>query len=296
MIKFSMDSLRFRVETQDYYFRVRNRIRRFVARKSVFNSADGLSDSQASFYVEQVRKLLGDEALLSNFRRKYDYREILEHVSFSLGKQYLDLIKHSMPNSYNQLLLENLRNDSFGNPYRYKYSEKLCISPTTLRYIYTAIDIERTIGLGRNESVVEIGVGYGGQAAVLESLYKVSNYDAFDLPEVISLANVYLKKINSRIRFDSRDIHRTQDKVWDIAISNYAFSELNKDLQIRYLDSILSRTSRGYMIMNSGRLNASGRSNSKLSVNEIAEFLPTIRIKEENPLTGPDNYVIYWGV
>ena len=291
-----MDSLRFRVETQDYYFRVRNRIRRFVARKSVFNSADGLSDSQASFYVEQVRKLLGDEALLSNFRRKYDYREILEHVSFSLGKQYLDLIKYSMPDSYNQLLLENLRNDSFGNPYRYKYSEKLCISPTTLRYIYTAIDIERTIGLGRNESVVEIGVGYGGQAAVLESLYKVSNYDAFDLPEVISLTNVYLKKINSRIRFDSRDIHRAQDKVWDIAISNYAFSELNKDLQIRYLGSILSKTSRGYMIMNSGRLNASGRSNSKLSVNEIAEFLPTLRIKEENPLTGPDNYVIYWGV
>jgi putative sugar O-methyltransferase len=275
---------------------VRNRIRRFVARKSVFNSADGLSDSQASFYVEQVRKLLGDEALLSNFRRKYDYREILEHVSFSLGKQYLDLIKYSMPDSYNQLLLENLRNDSFGNPYRYKYSEKLCISPTTLRYIYTAIDIERTIGLGRNESVVEIGVGYGGQAAVLESLYKVSNYDAFDLPEVISLANVYLKKINSRIRFDSRDIHRAQDKVWDIAISNYAFSELNKDLQIRYLGSILSKTSRGYMIMNSGRLNASGRSNSKLSVNEITEFLPTLRIKEENPLTGPDNYVIYWGV
>jgi putative sugar O-methyltransferase len=291
-----MDSLRLRVETQDYYFRVRNRIRRFVARKSVFNSADGLSDSQASFYVEQVRKLLGDEALLSNFRRKYDYREILEHVSFSLGKQYLDLIKYSMPDSYNQLLLENLRNDSFGNPYRYKYSEKLCISPTTLRYIYTAIDIERTIGLGRNESVVEIGVGYGGQAAVLESLYKVSNYDAFDLPEVISLANVYLKKINSRIRFDSRDIHRAQDKVWDIAISNYAFSELNKDLQIRYLGSILSKTSRGYMIMNSGRLNASGRSNSKLSVNEITEFLPTLRIKEENPLTGPDNYVIYWGV
>ena len=291
-----MDSLRFRVETQDYYFRVRNRIRRFVARKSVFNSADGLSDSQASFYVEQVRKLLGDEALLSNFRRKYDYREILEHVSFSLGKQYLDLIKYSMPDSYNQLLLENLINDSFGNPYRYKYSEKLCISPTTLRYIYTAIDIERTIGLGRNESVVEIGVGYGGQAAVLESLYKVSNYDAFDLPEVISLTNVYLKKINSRIRFDSRDIHRAQDKVWDIVISNYAFSELNKDLQIRYLGSILSKTSRGYMIMNSGRLNASGRSNSKLSVNEIAEFLPTLRIKEENPLTGPDNYVIYWGV
>ena len=291
-----MDPLRSRVETQDYYFRVRNRIRRFVARKSVFNSADGLSDSQASFYVEQVRKLLGDEALLSNFRRKYDYREILEHVSFSLGKQYLDSIKHSMPNSYNQLLLESLRNDSFGNPYRYKYSEKLCISPTTLRYIYTAIDIERTIGLGRNDSVVEIGVGYGGQAAVLESLYKVSNYDAFDLPEVIFLANVYLKKINSRIRFDSRDIHRAQDKVWDIVISNYAFSELNKDLQIRYLDSILSKTSRGYMIMNSGRLNVSGRSTSKLSVKEIAEFLPTMRIKEENPLTGPDNYVIYWGV
>ena len=296
MIKFGMDSLRFQVETQDYYFRVRNRIRRFVARKSVFNSADGLSDSQASFYVEQVRKLLGDEALLSNFRRKYDYREILEHVSFSLGKQYLDLIKYSMPDSYNQLLLENLRNDSFGNPYRYKYSEKLCISPTTLRYIYTAIDIERTIGLGRNESVVEIGVGYGGQAAVLESLYKVSNYDAFDLPEVISLANIYLKKINSRIRFDSRDIHRAQDKAWDIVISNYAFSELNKDLQVRYLDTILSKTSRGYMIMNSGRQNVSGRSNSKLSVNEIADFLPTMRIKEENPLTGPDNYVIYWGV
>jgi hypothetical protein len=48
------------------------------------------------------------------------------------------------------------------------------------------------------------------------------------------------------------------------------------------------------MIMNSGRTNETGRSKGKLSINEIREYLPDSKVKEEIPLTGPDNYVLYW--
>jgi hypothetical protein len=81
---------------------------------------------------------------------------------------------------------------------------------------------------------------------------------------------------------------------WDLAISNYAFSELKRELQIEYLEKVLTKCNSGYMIMNSGRTNETGRSKGKLSINEIREYLPDSKVKEEIPLTGPDNYVLYW--
>jgi hypothetical protein len=50
----------------------------------------------------------------------------------------------------------------------------------------------------------------------------------------------------------------------------------------------------GFMIMNSGLTNKTGRSTGKLTITEIREFLPNLKIVEEIPLTGPDNYVILW--
>jgi hypothetical protein len=46
--------------------------------------------------------------------------------------------------------------------------------------------------------------------------------------------------------------------------------------------------------MNSGRSNITGRSEGKLSLNEIRNYIPNLQVKEEVPLTGPDNYIIYW--
>jgi putative sugar O-methyltransferase len=289
-----VDLLHLKVELQDIFFRVRNKIRRVIANKKEFNSTQGRSDSQESFYLEQINRILTNNKSLRNFRRKYDYREILEHVSYTLGKEYFQRIKIQTKANYETLIENNLKNDSFGNPYKYRYEDGLVLSPTTLRYIHTALDIERTVNLTSSDSIAEIGIGYGGQAAVIERLFKVDKYYAFDLPEVINLANIFLSEIGSNFCFMNDLMARNPQKHWDVVISNYAFSELHKDLQTQYLENVLSKASRGYMIMNSGRTNNSGRSNGKLSLDMICEYLPNAKVKEEIPLTGPDNYVLYW--
>ena len=91
------------------------------------------------------------------------------------------------------------------------------------------------------------------------------------------------------------DLRELPDKNWDLVISNYAFSELPKSLQLDYVEKVLTRSKRGYLIMNSGKSNISGFSKGKLTLKELEDLLPGVEILEEVPNTGPDNYVLVWG-
>ena len=282
------------IEVRDLFFRLRNKIRRLALSKTTFNETKGKSDSQVTFYEQQLSRLLKSKKRLSDFRRKYDYREILEHVTYTQGKSYLEQIQEYSPQNYIELIEKNKANDLFGNPYEYQYSGVGRVSPTTLRYISTAIDIFETIRLKEESVIAEIGVGYGGQAAILERMYGISNYSAFDLPSVIQLSNVYLNSVNSKLKFTSPGLSSDKNTTWDVVISNYAFSELHRDLQLSYIERVIAKSKSGYMIMNSGRSNITGRSEGKLSFDEIRNYIPNLQVKEEVPLTGPDNYIIYW--
>ena len=281
------------IEARDLFFRLRNKIRRLVLSKTTFNETQGKSDSQVTFYEQQLSRLLKSKKRLSDFRRKYDYREILEHVTYTQGKSYLEQIQEYSPQNYIELIEKNKANDLFGNPYEYQYPGVGRVSPTTLRYISTAIDIFETIRLNKESVVAEIGVGYGGQAAILERMYGIRNYSAFDLPSVIQLSNVYLNSVNSKLKFTSSGLSSDKNTTWDVVISNYAFSELHRDLQLSYIKHVIAKSKSGYMIMNSGRSNITGRSEGKLSLDEIRSYIPNLQVKEEVPLTGPDNYIIY---
>ena len=282
------------IEVRDLFFRLRNKIRRLVQSKTTFNKTQGKSDSQVTFYEQQLSRLLKSKKRLSDFRRKYDYREILEHVTYTQGKSYLEQIQEYSPQNYIELIEKNRANDLFGNPYEYQYPGVGRVSPTTLRYISTAIDIFETIRLNKESVVAEIGVGYGGQAAILERMYGIRNYSAFDLPLVIQLSNVYLNSVNSKLKFTSSGLSSDKNTTWDVVISNYAFSELHRDLQLSYIEHVIAKSKSGYMIMNSGRSNITGRSEGKLSLDEIRNYIPNLQVKEEVPLTGPDNYIIFW--
>jgi putative sugar O-methyltransferase len=206
----------------------------------------------------------------------------------------LEQIQKHSPQNYIELIEKNKANDLFGNPYEYQYPGVGRVSPTTLRYISTAIDICETIRLNKESVVAEIGVGYGGQAAIFERMYGIRNYSAFDLPSVIQLSNLYLNRVNSKLKFTSTGLSSDNNTTWDVVISNYAFSELHRDLQLSYIEHVIAKSKSGYMIMNSGRSNITGRSEGKLSLNEIRNYIPNLQVKEEVPLTGPDSYIIYW--
>jgi putative sugar O-methyltransferase len=218
----------------------------------------------------------------------------LEHVSLPIAQQYFEKIKINYPEKWKDTVLLNLTNDSYGNPRRYKFQDVGWISPTTLRYISTCLEIDRLINLSNCQDVVEIGVGYGGQAAVISRMFNIQRYSMFDLPIALQLTSIYLEKIDARVPIAFPGNRSLSEEKYDLVISNFAFSELPKDLQIKYLDEVICNSKNGYMIMNSGLSNKTGRSIGKLSLEEIMVYLPHAQIIDEIPLTGPDNYVIYW--
>jgi hypothetical protein len=197
------------------------------------------------------------------------------------------------PEKVANIIALNKHNDEFGNPITFNFKPYGKLSPTTLRYVATALEISQEIQVFPTMSIVEIGCGYGGQASVLNRMFGVLNYTCFDLDPVLDLIEIYLKMSNSNLQIRRGELTKPPT-CWDLAISNYAFSELKRELQIEYLEKVLTKCNSGYMIMNSGRTNETGRSKGKLSINEIREYLPDSKVKEEIPLTGPDNYVLYW--
>ena len=103
------------------------------------------------------------------------------------------------------------------------------------------------------------------------------------------------EKMNKEKSLNIYSLSDNTDVRWDLAISNYAFSELPRDLQKEYIIKVLGKSQRGYMIMNSGLKNETGRSNGKLTLDELRNLLPKFEVIDEDPNTGPDNYVIVWG-
>ena len=276
----------------DFPFKFRNRILRKIMRMSSYSSNQSNSDSQETFYETTIARIIDSDRKLRRFRRIYNYREILEHLDYQMGMEYvtgLDSNKlRTIANHPNVV-----KADFLGKPRRFKYNGIGKISPTTLRYIATAFDIDSKIKLSKIETIVEIGAGYGGQINIINSLYPGKRYLVFDLPKVQKLINYFLTSI-SPINVSMEDIRNYRSTKVDLVISNYAFSELPKELQVEYLETVISNSKNGYMLMNSGLTDFTGRSSGKVSLEEIKKYLPHAEVLPEVPLTSPDNYLLIW--
>jgi putative sugar O-methyltransferase len=287
-----MYSIQFFQKCVDFVFRSRNYSRRKLKKKTLFSSSNQESDSQATFYQNAVSTINANSRAMRRFRRVYDYREILEHVDYSLGRKYIEHANLNDPQVWSSLN-EFKRNDLLGNPRTFYFEEIGRISPTTLRYIAVATDIRREFGNSKLTRIVEIGGGYGGQAAILLRLNMWEEYFIFDLPEVQDLIQQYLSFIGIGM-IDFPKISTPNSHEYDLVISNYAFSELPRKIQDEYLDKVILKARRGFMLMNSGKSDATGRSDGKISVEELRRIIPNLRELPEIPLTSPDNYLLVW--
>lgn len=289
-----MLGLNFIYTTIDLPFRIRNFYLRARRNLSLFTQDDTRSDSQSAFYERAVNNIISKKAQLRRFRRIYNYREILEHLDYKDGKKYLSEIKNKNSQILNQVNKFSV-NDTFGKPRKFFYPEIGKLSPTTLRYIFVATDLYSKFNMNRIKKIVEIGAGYGGQISILNSLdlNTQNEYFIFDLPDVQILIKKYLSNMKlSSIRF--LDIKEFNKIDYDLVISNYAFSELPISLQETYLEKVLMCSKNGYLIMNSGAGNKTGRSAGKLSIEYLKERIPYLEVHPESPLTGPDNYLLIW--
>ena len=275
--------------------------RKIISPKSYsLDSASSISDGN-HYYLEAVIKATNNRKAFHKFKQDPAYNDILEHASHQEALESLEIIKYQTPK-----LLENIDkfriNDSVGGAKSINFNELGMISPSTVRYMKIASDIIKLFKNNVGENIVEIGTGYGGQYLILDRAIKFSSYTLMDLSEVLELNIKYLENfvLNSHYRCSTLN-QLSSDHNFDLVISNFAFSELSRDLQLKYIDKVLSKSQRGYLVMNSGKddsvfTKGSPRWKEKpLHIKELEEMLPKFQQIEENPQTFPGNYIIIWG-
>ena len=269
-------------------------IKNHLFHESLFSTSNR-SDSDSTPYTTFVTATVLSEEKLNNFRRDYRYRLILEHVDFKLGHKYQLQLKPETIDFYR--MNPNLLNLSkVGSPRTFYYPKLGWISPTIIRYLYVNQRIRELFGEAGIQKIAEIGIGFGGQFAITSTSLNLKEFSLYDLPVVLDLAEKTLDKAGLLPRtFTKKSINPVESENFDLVISNYAFSELPIDIQSDYIFKMLGKSRCGYITMNSGRSDVSGRSAGKMSLAEIIELLPPCEILEEDPKTGPDNYIIVWG-
>lgn len=254
------------------------------------NNLNKSSISDSGLYPSFCSLASSNDEVFDRFRRSLIYRLILEHVTLKQGYEYLNEIE--LQGIMKGLLPSLLESDVIGGPIKYQYGDHGLASPTTLRYIKVASDLEKLFGQLDGMRIAEIGVGYGGQCRVLCKNWNIGSYLIYDIPEVIQLSLRFLKESNvdiSMIR--AIDGRRPESNVSDIVLSNYAFSELQRSVQEEYCEQVIKHARRGYVTYN----NLTPPEFESLTAEEFASRIPGAQIIPETPKTYEGNVVVVWG-
>jgi hypothetical protein len=115
----------------------------------------------------------------------------------------------------------------------------------------------------------------------------------FDIPEVLALANRFLDVSGTDLRVvDTCDGRIPDTCSSDLLISNYAFSELHREVQEMYWERVVRNSSRGYVTYN----HIAPPEAKSLTASEFAARIPGARVLPEFPLTHPANVIVVWGM
>lgn len=245
-------------------------------------------------YRAYCKKAAKDKRIFKKFKSSPIIENVMQHVSFDLGEQYLEYINEN----YSHLLSLMNRfhtNDEIGRPKTYFYPFIGKFSPTNLRYIKIAGDIQYFFGDLKGKKIVEIGSGYGGQCKILHDLFEEIDTTLVDLPEPLALAKRYLKHFGIQ-SFKTKTMNQLDPaETFDLVISNYAFSECSSDIQQEYLDKVIANSNSGYMIYNDISDVSKLVSYSKFEMIDILNKMGfKTTILEEVPLSYKQNCLIIW--
>lgn len=245
-------------------------------------------------YRNLCKRAAEDDQIFESFKRDPILIDIMQHVSYEQGILCLSVIKNKYPHLLP--LLDSFRaNDAIGLPITYEYDDVGCFSPTNLRYIKIAGDIEEQFSDRPISTIFEIGGGYGGQCKILCDFMNPMKYTIVDLPEPLALAKRHCCTIGLQ-QVDFVTMKQIDSlKSYDLVISNYAFSECNLEIQKMYLEKVIKNSKAGYMICN---IIPYFETEKPFERNELVNILSgygfQVKVLPETPLTAPNNYLLIW--
>lgn len=260
---------------------------RSLWRRATSPVAASLSDNDS--YPAACARAARDSRLFACFRSEAAYTHILEHVGADLGAEYLRLL------AADRVIMEALdefrRNDDYGGPQTVDYPGVGRFSPTTLRYIKVLKDLKTYFGSLDAMRICEIGVGYGGQCRVIHAVCQPAAYVLVDLPQALLLAQRYLSNFSLPHAPVACSMAQLAAADYGLVISNYAFTELTREIQDEYLSKVILRAQRGYITYNE----ITPPSYRSYRAEELLAMIPGARRLPEAPLTHPANCIIQWG-
>jgi hypothetical protein len=254
---------------------------------AIADSLSSGSDNQA--YPQACLDAANDYPTFMGFRRNPVYGTILENVDPPTGAAYLaEIVKD--PEILGAIELFKA-NDAWGGPVLHAYPGIGEISPNTLRYVRVLAELKALFGDLGGMDICEIGVGYGGQCRIINALYEPATYWLVDVQPALALTQRYLGHYITPAVLSFLTMNELHAADHDLAISNYAFTELPREVQDTYLRKVILRSRRGYMIYN--QLTPPEYRSYRAA--ELVEMIPGARIIPETPLTFVNNCIIVWG-
>jgi hypothetical protein len=160
-----------------------------------------------------------------------------------------------------------------------------------LRYLKVYIDLKKYFENLGQLKIVEIGVGFGGQSSLISLIEGPVSYIFYDIPPVLDLTKKFIDRMQLTGHFEFIDGRNPKPSRPDLVISNYAFSELNRELQEIYLKNVIRYSPRGYITWNS----LSADRLDGYSLGDLIRIIPNSQILPEIPNTSAKNVIIVWG-
>ena len=138
--------------------------------------------------------------------------------------------------------------------------------------------------------ICEIGVGYGGQCRIINSVYKPTKYHLIDIKPALMLSQRYLDNYILNAVVEYKTMNELESRNYDLVLSNYAFTELPRAIQDVYLRKIILNSNKGYITYNE----ITPDYFNSYTKDELVKIIPRSFVIDEVPLTHPKNCIIAW--
>ncbi len=210
--------------------------------------APSSSISASMPWAETARLVVEGILPVADFRRYDSVCQVVETVGPPDGRFHARLVRRWGDGYLTHSLVHKM--DRWGNPVRlpgWLLDTPVAFSPTTLRYLATALWLKRMEFVTQGCLVVELGVGYGGLAG-MNALVSDATTVLVDLPQVENLAARFLGEVglagHSR---SSADLGTPEAYCF---LSNYAFTELSEEVQDIYFNAFIRGADKGIIVSN----------------------------------------------
>ncbi len=245
-------------------------------------------------FVEAALQAVQNEDKFSEFKRDPFLNLLWENLTREEGEVWLHTLQNQFPHIAEKWQ-QFRENDLLGSPRAYSYPEAGTFSPSTLRLIAIAANIQQKVGDLSSLHIIQIGAGYGGLCKILHTLSPCQSYTIVDLPPELALARKYLEKLGiSHVKFLTPD-ELSKTAHYDLVISDQNFSEFNHSYQQLFFDRILSRCDSGYLL---GRVFPKHFGIVAWNIDELKKRLEKSGTfsgwEVQEPAIDRENYYVYW--